>query len=37
VHSSGILESLQKIYAADRIVQELRGDGAHAGVGAAAP
>ena len=34
VHSSAILEALQKIYAADRIAQELRGGSA---VGAAAP
>jgi nicotinamide mononucleotide adenylyltransferase len=34
VHSSAILEALQKVYAADRIAQELRGSSA---VGAAAP
>ncbi|HET8932358.1 MAG TPA: S46 family peptidase [Polyangiales bacterium] len=34
VHSSAIVEALQKIYAADRIAQELRGSSA---VGAAAP
>jgi hypothetical protein len=31
VHSSAILEALQKIYAADRIAQELRGPSAGAG------